>query len=120
MGQQCVECIRQANRGTRQVTGIFGGNVSGTPVVTYTLITLNVLVYVFELAYGKAVDYGQMVGFEPDRVLQEYIGVALGDWYRLLSSAFLHEPPDGGLGLLHILFNMWAVGSPGTELEFAL
>jgi len=27
---------------------------------------------------------------------------------RLISSAFLHEPPGSGLGILHILFNMWA------------
>jgi membrane associated rhomboid family serine protease len=99
------------------VTGPFGGRVSATPVVTYTLIALNVLAYVVELAYGKAVEYGQMVGFEPDGRLREYIGVALGDWYRLLSSAFLHSLPNGVLGIFHILFNMWALYVVGPALE---
>ncbi len=117
VGQQCVECIRQANRDTRRPTGIFGGQVSNRPVVTYTLITLNVLCYVVELAYPKAIDYGEMVGLGRDPVLHAYVGVALGDWYRLLSSAFLHEPPDDGIGLLHIVFNMWALWVVGPALE---
>ena len=43
--------------------------------------------------------------------------MANGQVYRLLSSAFLHEPIGSGLGLLHIVFNMWALIVVGPSLE---
>jgi membrane associated rhomboid family serine protease len=45
-------------------------------------------------------------------------GIASGQWYRLITSAFL--PPAtglGGLGFLDILFNMWALILVGPALE---
>jgi membrane associated rhomboid family serine protease len=90
---------------------------TGRPVVTYTLVALCVLVYIAELVYTKTVNYGEMIGGAYDPVLREPVGVAVGDWYRLLSSAFLHEPPSGGFGLTHILFNMWALIVVGPSLE---
>jgi len=88
--------------------------------VTYTLVALNVLAYLVELVYSKAIDYGAMIGHAGDRALGEAVGVAAGDWYRLLTSAFLHEPPGSGVGLLHIAFNMWALIVVGPSLERAL
>ncbi len=120
VGQQCVDCVREGNRGIRQATGQFGGRVTGTPIVTYTLVGLCVLVYLIELAYGKAVDYGAMVGVAFDGSIHASIGVAVGDWYRLITSAFLHEPPGSGIGLTHIIFNMWALMVVGPSLERVL
>jgi membrane associated rhomboid family serine protease len=117
VGQQCVECVRQGNRGSRQAVGMFGGRVSGTPVVTYTLIALNVVGYLIELANSKAIYYGQLIGLAYDPHLHEPVGVALGDWYRLFTSAFQHEPPGGGFGIFHILFNMYALYVVGPALE---
>jgi membrane associated rhomboid family serine protease len=120
VGQQCVECVRGGNQGARQATGQFGGRVStGTPVVTYTLVALCVLVYIAELAYSKTVYYGEMIGAARG-LGTTLVGVAFGDWYRLLTSAFLHEPPSGGFGLTHILFNMWALIVVGPALERVL
>ncbi|HEX9066120.1 MAG TPA: rhomboid family intramembrane serine protease [Streptosporangiaceae bacterium] len=87
--------------------------------MTYTLVALCVVVYIAELAYSKTVNYGEMIGGAYDPVLREPVGVAVGDWYRLLSSAFLHEPLNGGgaFGLTHILFNMWALIVVGPSLE---
>lgn len=113
VGQQCVECIRQANRGTRQPIGMFGGRVSVTPVVTYTLIALNVAVYIAELANQNAViNNWAMVG----RFNASW-GVADGQWWRLITSAFVHEPPNGVFGIFHIVFNMWALWVVGPALE---
>lgn len=113
VGQQCVECIRQANRDTRQVTGPFGGKVTGAPVVTWTLVGLNALAYLAELVNQNAViNDGALVGrFSPT------VGVADGQWYRLITSAFIHEPPSTGFGITHILFNMWALIIVGPALE---
>jgi membrane associated rhomboid family serine protease len=117
VGQQCVDCIKAANRGTRQPTGAFGGRVTGTPVVTYTLVGLCVLAYLAELVYPKTVDYGELIGGAYDPTIHAVVGVGVGDWYRLLTSAFLHEPPGSGIGLAHIIFNMWALIVVGPSLE---
>ncbi len=45
------------------------------------------------------------------------VGVADGQWYRLISNAFLHEPGLSGFGPAHIIFNMWALIFVGPALE---
>ena len=72
-----------------------------------------------EIAYGqKAIEYGGLIGGAIDpRLHGELVGVAFGDWYRLISSAFLHELPSGGFGIFHILFNMYALYVVGPALE---
>jgi membrane associated rhomboid family serine protease len=115
VGQQCIDCVRQGNRGSRQAIGRFGGKTSDTPVVTYTIVALCVLAYLAELVNQDAVLTAWiMVGH-----IGPY-GVADGQWYRLITSAFLHEPPDNGLGLAHIIFNMWALIVVGPALERTL
>lgn len=117
VGQQCVDCIKEANRGTRRATAPFGGRVSDVPVVTWTLVALNVIFYLVEIVYSKALDYGALTGGFYDGAVHAYIGVAFGDVYRLISNAFLHEPLGSGFGIFHILFNMWALIVVGPALE---
>ncbi len=113
VGQQCVDCVREGNRGSRQAVGRFGGKVTQTPVVTYTIVAICVVVYLVELVHSQIVVDGAMIGYQP----RFGLGVAFGDWYRLLTSAFLHEPPGSGIGLTHIAFNMWALIVLGPPLE---
>jgi membrane associated rhomboid family serine protease len=117
VGQQCVECVREGGRATRQPTGAFGGRISTGAAVTWTLVGINVACYLAELiAQNTVINDGVLVGLAletPTKV----VGVADGQWYRLISSAFLHQPPGGGFGLLHILFNMWALIVVGPALE---
>jgi membrane associated rhomboid family serine protease len=118
VGQQCVECIRDGNRGSRSATAPFGGRVTTRPVVTWTLIALNVLIYLIEqINPTKIIAYGGMIGGAFDPHINASVGVALGDWYRLISSAFLHEPLNTGFGIFHIAFNMWALYVVGPALE---
>jgi membrane associated rhomboid family serine protease len=113
VGQQCVECIRQGNQGSRQATAPFGGRVTNRPVVTWTLVAINVLAYIAEIVNSDAlINNGALVGR-----FNSTIGVADGEWYRLLTSAFLHEPLGSGLGFFHIAFNMWALIVVGPALE---
>ena len=118
VGQQCVECVREGNRGVRTPTAVFGGRaVSGAPV-TYTLIGLNILLYLVEWVYPRIVDYLVLVGRLQDANLHnQVIGVAVGQEYRLITSAFLHEPGFSGFGPAHIIFNMWALLLVGPALE---
>jgi len=118
VGQQCVDCVHEGDRTTRRPTTVFGGRPARTAVVTWTLIAVNVLLYVVELAKPSlATDWG-LLGYATinSGPLQ---GIAAGQWYRLITSAFL--PPAGGgiggLGFFDILFNMWALWAVGPSLE---
>lgn len=105
VGHQCAECVSEGQKGQRAPRTQFGGRQHGhTPVVTYALMALNVVMFVLQTASGQVQASLEM--FAP--------AVADGQWYRLLSSAFLHY------GITHILFNMWALFVVGPPLEVAL
>lgn len=114
VGHQCVECIRQGNQGVRQATGRFGGTVSTGAKVTWTIMGLNVALYAVLLAHPSLADDWAMLGGAraPNGQL---VGVATGQWYRLITSAFL--PGTGGLGILDIAFNLWALYIVGPPME---
>lgn len=133
VGHQCVECVREGSRTVRQGRTIFGGRPSATPTMTLTLIAINLGVYVLEFStafvdrfemLGRAMTNGSGRNF----VYPGYIppgfhetGVAGGEWYRLLSGAFLHMPlTAGAFALFHIGFNMWALYAVGPPLEQVL
>jgi len=81
---------------------------SRSAVVTWSLIAVNVIAFLAEVAKPRLLlDWG-MYGQ----------AVADGQWYRLLTSAFTAPGTSfGGLGLLDIAFNMWALYVVGPELE---
>jgi membrane associated rhomboid family serine protease len=81
------------------------------------LLGLNVLFYLVEWVYPKIVDYLAMVGAAYDTTLHQQVGVAAGQEYRLITSAFLHEQGFNGFGPAHIIFNMWALFLVGPPLE---
>ena len=102
VGHQCPECVSDGAQSVRQPRTQFGGAQRGpTPVVTYVLIGINVVM--FALQTMSADLQRELVLFSP--------AVADGELYRLLTSAFLHY------GLTHILFNMWALYVVGPPLE---
>ncbi len=105
VGHQCPDCVSTGARTTRQPQTRFGGTQRGpVPVVTYVLIALNALMFVLQTASTDVEN--SLAMFSP--------AVADGEWYRLVSSAFLHY------GITHILFNMWALYVVGPPLEAAL
>ena len=117
VGQQCVECIRAGNRGTRQARTAFGGRVVANAVVTWVLVGINVAFYLTEWIYPKIVADLSLIGNASLTSTGPLVGVADGQWYRLITSAFLHEPGFSGLGPAHIIFNMWALIFVGPALE---
>jgi membrane associated rhomboid family serine protease len=116
VGQQCVECIRGANRGGRSARTAFGGRVVTGPVVTWVLVAINVLLYLVILVRPGIADDLEMVGLAQSGN-GALIGVGAGQWYRLLTSAFVAPGGLGGLGFLDIAFNMWALIIVGPALE---
>jgi membrane associated rhomboid family serine protease len=115
VGQQCVECVRGAGQTTPKARTVFGGRPSSSAVVTWTIMAVNVVLYLAELAHPSLAQDWEMLGFASPTGLPPYQGVAAGQWYRLISSAFL--PGTGSLGILDIAFNMWALYVVGPGLE---
>ncbi|MFD3931646.1 rhomboid family intramembrane serine protease [Streptomyces sp. NPDC058614] len=134
VGHQCPECVKEGARSVREARTAFGGRISTAPVVTYVLIALNVLAYVGELVRPAIVDRFEMLGaglvgsdglhyvwqaVYPSDFHAE--GVVDGEWYRLLTGAFLHLPPtEGTFGILHIVMNMVSLWNIGRVVESQL
>ncbi|MFI2376613.1 rhomboid family intramembrane serine protease [Streptomyces sp. NPDC018964] len=131
VGHQCPECVKEGARSMRQARTLVGGRVSAVPVVTYVLIVLNVLVYLAELVRPEIVDRFAMVGaglagpdgghylwMDPYPAGFAPEGLVGGEWYRLLTGAFLHLPPtEGTFGIAHVVMNMLALWNLGRLVE---
>ena len=117
VGQQCVACVHEGNKDVRQPAAVFGGRMAAGATVSWVLVGLNVLFYLAEWVYPRTVDYLAMVASLNDGAIHQVIGVAHGQAYRLITSAFIHETGLGGLGPAHIIFNMWALILVGPALE---
>ncbi len=79
-----------------------------TPYITYGLIGINVVVFLLMYVLGN--------GSEDSETLLKFGAnftplIVNGEYYRLLTSAFLH------IGAIHLLMNMWALYVLGIELE---
>jgi membrane associated rhomboid family serine protease len=121
VGFQCPECVKNGS-GTGHAPGaaaprtIAGGVIAADRrLVTKILLGLNVAVFVAVLIAGdRLVDglllFGQAVT-EPYGPVE---GVAQGQWYRLLTSMFLHQE------VWHIAMNMLGLWFLGPPLEAAL
>lgn len=118
VGQQCVECVRAGQRDVRQPRGQFGGRVVPGVRVTYGLIALNALLWLVELAHASLGLDWAMLGYAASN--GQPVGVAAGQWYRLITAAFLPPPGLGLAGILDIAFNMYALYLIGPPLERAL
>ncbi|KAA1380375.1 rhomboid family intramembrane serine protease [Aeromicrobium fastidiosum] len=109
VGFQCPSCIAEGAKTIRQPRTVAGGAITGREGrVSMILIAINVAAYVAQVATG---------GFSSEiyqrGAMQGYL-VADGDYWRLLTSAFLHN------GLLHLAFNMYALYLFGPFVERAL
>lgn len=104
VGHQCVDCVDAAARSVPHARTAFGGRQNTVPLVSYVLIALNVVMFVLQSASSDL--ERQLVLWSP--------AVAYGDLYRLLTAAFLHY------GIMHLVFNMWALYIVGPQLEMWL
>jgi membrane associated rhomboid family serine protease len=113
VGQRCPEHSGKP-QGTRRLSaGVRRGAFEGTgALVTKTLLAVNVLIYVITAAQGSGLN---APGGKLFRDWELYgPAVANGDWWRLITSAFLHA------NLLHIAFNMYFLWFVGSAVEQAL
>jgi membrane associated rhomboid family serine protease len=115
-----VDCVKAGHQsGGRSVSGLFGGRTPSGATVTWALVAINIVLYLVELVRPNIANTFGMVGVTSFTGRLPLVGVAAGQWYRLITSAFL-PPPGGGFGPLDILFNMWALVVIGPALERTL
>ena len=126
--------VQRVTRGAqRAVTGYGARRANG---VTLTLIAINVAVYLAELAAGGTIngvgnwifDHGALFAsgaYVPGGVAvvgahtvipptYQAAGVAHGEWWRLITAAFLHYGP------FHLGINMYSLFFAGTLLEHVI
>ncbi|WP_329411765.1 rhomboid family intramembrane serine protease [Streptomyces sp. NBC_00704] len=123
VGFQCPACVRDGS-GTghapdaSQPRTLAGGTIAADPhLVTKILVGLNLALFVVQQAVGDSfTERFELIGraVMPDLGFGVLQGVAEGQWYRLLTSMFLH------LTYIHILFNMLSLWWIGGPLEQAL
>jgi membrane associated rhomboid family serine protease len=113
VGYQCVDCVNEGRRRVRRATTIAGAPPGTRPLIVPTLIVLNVAIFVWTVVQAGSVDNNpaarlfQQWALEPGEVHD-------GEWWRVLTSGFLH------IGPIHLLFNMWALWVLGRDMEMVL
>lgn len=117
VGFQCPECVKEGARTVRAVKTVAGGRPSANPgIVTKVLLGINVLAYLAQ-QNNPNITY-RFGGFGgPNRFPYDPAtlhGTATGEYYRLITEAFLH------VSVLHIAFNMYLLYILGLQLEHAL
>lgn len=130
VGFQCPDCVKQGAATVRTPKAAYGGKARDKPTVTYVILGLNVLVFLITTGTGT----GVVSGGSPSSVFEKLAlsptlhctgvvdgactgfgnGVAQGEYWRLLTSTFLH------FGVLHIALNMYCLFLLGPSLEHNL
>jgi membrane associated rhomboid family serine protease len=112
VGMRCPECASQKTRVVRNPTAPASGFAAAP--ATFVLIALNVVMYLIQIAGGTG-------GFFEPANSSTVVDLALygpfvaeGEWYRMVTSGFLHS------SLLHIGFNMFLLYLLGQMIEPAL
>lgn len=104
VGYQCPECVAAGSAQVRESRTAFGGRITSSSTVTLVLIGICTAIFLVEFLVGVdavARNWGLLPG---------YVAVN-SEWYRLLTSAFLHG------SLLHLGFNMYVLYVLGIPLE---
>lgn len=125
VGFHCLECV--AGRGHR--TAVVGSwkisghkadirKLGGTKCwITKILVFSNLAVFLVSIFLSRSFSLASTLLIEGGLIAKAYnpgsglIGVGYGDYYRVLTSAFLHD------GLWHIGFNVYAIFIVGNVLE---
>ena len=138
VGFHCPNCVKEANRGSRQGRTPYGGQrVSDPRLTTFVLIGVNVAVWLLiQATGGRASTLIDKLALRPNGLCVEpggqrflpganeatcstsgldwFPGVGGGAWWQVITSTFAHEQ------VLHIGVNMLALYFLGPMLENVL
>jgi len=112
VGLLCPDDAAVVTHGVGRLGTFVGANAMRVPIVSYTLIAINVAVYfATALSQGGTVEDNEQSKLFHDLVLSPYLVGSEHEYYRMITAAFLH------IGPVHLLFNMVALGMLGPGLE---
>lgn len=113
VGSHCVDCVRAARPDAR--TRARDWSARQPVLVTYALIAANLAVFGWVLAgSSRALGSGSVTQRERELGLNKLILEATDEWYRLVTSGFLH------FGLFHLAMNMILLYQLGQLIEPAI
>ena len=96
----------------RMSDGLLAGIIPTAQFATIVILTLNVGMFlVTMLASSRAGGGGLMAGIDGTTLMRFGASYPGGAWWRLITAGFLHG------GLMHILFNSWALMDVGSHSE---
>jgi membrane associated rhomboid family serine protease len=111
IGSQCVECARAGRPDVRTRARYWSAR---QPVlVTYSLMAINLAVFAWMVVRDpeNLSPGGRLTQEQVDLGLNEQLVALTDEWYRLVSSGFLH------FGIIHLAFNMILLFQLGHLLE---
>jgi membrane associated rhomboid family serine protease len=121
VGHQCPECVREARQEFRRSPGAAVRSGARGASVTQALIIAMFAMFAVEVAVGgpgslltgpspvNMINLGASIGVT--RLDGGFVGIAVGQYWRLVTSMFLH------FGLIHIGFNAYALWLFGRVVE---
>jgi membrane associated rhomboid family serine protease len=122
VGYQCVDCVAEGSKSVRPARTVSGARARADVralVVVPVLIGLNVLVFGVTAFQAQSIVANQFSSVFVEGALIPG-AVRNGEFWRLLTSGFLHFGNYGGYGPVHLIFNMFALWVLGRDLEVAL
>lgn len=127
VGFQCPQCLAEGQKSVRQARTPLGGQIRpNSTVLTLSLLAINVGAWLLNILLGPGRESQELLlatrGLWVDEISARFglllgnadpfqIGVYDGEWYRLLTAAFVHEE------IFHIALNMFALWIIGSSLE---
>ena len=109
VGIRCLDHAGRSQGAARLGQGVRRASFEGTgALITKAMIAINVLVFLVNLAQGSSLNQTSGSVFDKG-ALYVHGGLDQGEWWRLITAAFLHG------NLLHLGMNMfvlWIVGAP--------
>jgi membrane associated rhomboid family serine protease len=110
VGHRCPECAGVPTGARKQARRVSKASERApTGIVTYVLIAVNVVVFVAQMVTSQDIRGVTGEVFQNGALYGPY--VADGEWWRLITAAFLHG------SLLHLAFNMLFLWWFGRNLE---
>jgi membrane associated rhomboid family serine protease len=112
VGSHCVDCIKAARPDVKTRAKFW--NARQPTLVTYTLMAVNIAVYLWTVNANRTIDFGRFKHGEYTLALAKPFIEQNHEYYRLVSSGFLHY------SIFHIGMNMLLLFQLGQLLEPAI